>query len=279
MPPSSYWSASRPSPPSAGWRYRPAGLALGVERVELHLEPFLARLARVDRAAELASAGFESGCLRHALPPMVLQAEEDPAVPARAGDGAGDGGERLVGAALPFVAVVQHRDGVLDALPFADQPRAGDRPVVGADPAQNDVAAVELLAERFEPLDRLRLQAAIGQFLNPVGEPAFQEAPIVGRRLGVEEFAPLASSGRASASSSAPPAAPEWCPSWSCVSPLRSELHDRSGRAGSEEQLSPRSSDTCLDCARFEPNQAACENLADFADAFCRGHQIRVKRV
>ena len=82
---------------------------------------------------------------------------------------------------------------MLDALPFADQPRAGDRPVIGADPAQNDVAAVELLAERFEALDGLRLQAAISQLLDPVGEPAFEEAPIVGRRLGVEEFAPLVS--------------------------------------------------------------------------------------
>ena len=62
----------------------------------------------------------------------VLEAEEHPAVPARAGDGAGDGGERLVGPALILEVVVADRDAVLDALPFADQPRAGDRPVLAA---------------------------------------------------------------------------------------------------------------------------------------------------
>ena len=46
------------------------------------------------------------------------------------------------------------------------------------------VAAVELLAERLQPLDRLRLQPAVGQFLDSIGEPAFQEAAVVGRRLG-----------------------------------------------------------------------------------------------
>ncbi len=35
-----------------------AGLALGVEAVELHVEPFLGRLARVDGAAELPDEGF-----------------------------------------------------------------------------------------------------------------------------------------------------------------------------------------------------------------------------
>ena len=81
--------------------------------------------------------------------------------------------------------------GVLDALPFADQPRADDRLVVGADPAQHDVATVELLAQSFEALDGRGLQTAIGQFLDPIGEPAFEETPIVRWRLGVEEFAPL----------------------------------------------------------------------------------------
>ena len=80
---------------------------------------------------------------------------------------------------------------MLDALVFADQPRAGDRPVVGALAAHVDLAAVELLAERLEALDRLGLQPAIGQFLDAVGEPAFEEAAIVGRRLALEEIAPL----------------------------------------------------------------------------------------
>src|SRR5690606_38963061 len=121
----------------------------------------------------------------------ILEAEKDPAVPARPGDGARDGGERAVGTPLPFITVAQHRDGVLDALPLADQPRAGDWLVVGADPAQHDVAAVELLAQSFEAFDGRRFQTAISQFLDPIGEPAFEEAPIVRWRLRVEEFAPL----------------------------------------------------------------------------------------
>ena len=44
----------------------------------------------------------------------------------------------------------------------------------------------------LEPLDRLGLQPAIGEFLDAVGEPAFEEAAVVGRRLGLEEIAPLA---------------------------------------------------------------------------------------
>ena len=52
-------------------------------------------------------------------------------------------------------------------------------------------AAVELLGQRLEPLDRLGLQPAIGQFLDAVGQPAFQEAPVVERRLRLEEQLPL----------------------------------------------------------------------------------------
>ena len=41
-----------------------AGLALGVQRIERHVEPFLARFAGIDRAAELAFRG-----LAHRAPP------------------------------------------------------------------------------------------------------------------------------------------------------------------------------------------------------------------
>ena len=67
--------------------------------------------------------------LLHHARPLVLEAEEHQPVPARAGDGAGDGRERLVRPALIFEVLVAHRHAVLDALPFADQPGAGDRPV------------------------------------------------------------------------------------------------------------------------------------------------------
>ena len=78
-------------------------------------------------------------------------------------------------------------------------------------PAPRRIAAVELLAERLEALHRLGLQPAIGQFLDAVGQPAFEEAPVVGRRLGLEEIAPLLLQLRRSASSSGPPAGPERC--------------------------------------------------------------------
>ena len=126
----------------------------------------------------------------HALT-SPAQAEEGPAVPSRAGDGAGDGGERAVGPPLELEAVGQHRDDVLDALVLPDQPGPGDRPVVGADPAQDDVAAVELLAQRLQPGDRLGLQPAIGQFLDPVGQPALQVGPAERRRLLAEQLPPL----------------------------------------------------------------------------------------
>ncbi len=93
-------------------------------------------------------------------------------------------------AALIFVAVLQHRHAVLYALPFADQPRAGDRAIVYPGPADHDIAVIELLAENLEALQRRRLETAEGEFLDPVGEPAFKEAAIVGRRLGAAELAP-----------------------------------------------------------------------------------------
>ncbi len=57
---------------------------------------------------------------------MVPEPEEDPAIPACAGDGASDGRQRLVGPPLPFEAVGGDGDDLLDSLPFAQQPRAGD---------------------------------------------------------------------------------------------------------------------------------------------------------
>ena len=80
---------------------------------------------------------------------------------------------------------------MLDALVFADEPRAGDRPVLGRLAAPRRIAAVELFGEVAEALQRLGLEPAIGQFLDAVGEPVFEEAPVVGRRLGLEEIAPF----------------------------------------------------------------------------------------
>src|SRR3954470_3750215 len=81
---------------------------------------------------------------------------------------------------------------MVDALPFADQARAGDRSVLRSSAASNGrIATVELFAQLSELLNRLRLEPAIGQFLDAVGEPMLQEAPVVERWLGFEEIAPL----------------------------------------------------------------------------------------
>jgi len=53
------------------------------------------------------------------------------------------------------------------------------------------VAAVEFLAQPLQPPDRLGLQPAIGEFLDAVGQPALQVAPVERRRLAVEQVPPL----------------------------------------------------------------------------------------
>ena len=87
---------------------------------------------------------------------------------------------------------------MLDPLPFAgsggSRRSAGDGlaalgPVAGL--------AIVLLSQHPKPLDGLFLQAAIGQLLNAIGQPAFQEAPVIGRRLGVEQCAPFGLQGAA----------------------------------------------------------------------------------
>jgi hypothetical protein len=46
---------------------------------------------------------------------------------------------------------------VLDALPLADEPRPGNRPVIQAQPARGYITAIELLGEGFESLDSFQL--------------------------------------------------------------------------------------------------------------------------
>ena len=163
-----------------------AGLALGIERVELLLQAFLAGLAGVDRAAE-----FADDRLFHGRASRFLRPKKSKPIPARAGDGARDRRQRFVRPALIFEILVAHRDAVLDALVFADEPRAGDRPFVGGLPAPRRVATVELLAELAQALQRFGLETAVGQLLNPIGEPVLQEAPVIRWRLVLEELAPF----------------------------------------------------------------------------------------
>ena len=80
---------------------------------------------------------------------------------------------------------------MLDTLVFADQPRAGDRPVILANAPNLGLAAVEPLAQRLQPLNGLGLEAAMGQLLDPVGQPALQVGSAERRRLGAEQLPPL----------------------------------------------------------------------------------------
>ena len=61
-----------------------AGLALGVEAVELHVEPFLGRLARVDGAAELADDRLLHAALRRFFRPKKVSPFQRVPVIARA---------------------------------------------------------------------------------------------------------------------------------------------------------------------------------------------------
>ena len=165
--------------------------------------------------------------------PGAAHPEEDPAVPARAGDGARDGGQRLVGPPLPFEAVGGDGDDLLDALPLAQQPRADDRQALLRRRFRSlaPIAASSSSPSRSNRSDRLRFQPAIGEFLDAIGQPAFQIASVERRRLAVKQIAPLLASGRASSVlfSAARRAGIGSVMQLSVVS----VLHDHSGRAGS----------------------------------------------
>ena len=50
---------------------------------------------------------------------------------------------------------------------------------------------VEVSRDLLETFERLRFQPPIGELLDAVREPVLQEAPVIGRRFGLEEIAPL----------------------------------------------------------------------------------------
>ena len=79
----------------------------------------------------------------------------------------------MKGAALIFVAIARDRHDMLDALIFAQQPCADDRALVLANAAERDIAAINLLAQRFQAGDGFGLQPAIGKFLNAIGDAPF----------------------------------------------------------------------------------------------------------
>ena len=63
----------------------------------------------------------------------------------------------------------------------------------GSQPATADTAigAQVLLAELLQPAHGLRFQPAIGQFLDAVGQSAFQVSAVEDWRLGIKQVAPL----------------------------------------------------------------------------------------
>ncbi len=68
----------------------------------------------------------------------------------------------MKGAALIFVTIARDGHDMLDALILAQQPCAGDRALILPDTTQGDVAAINLVAQRFQARDRFWLQATIG---------------------------------------------------------------------------------------------------------------------
>ena len=183
-------------------------LALGVERVELHVEALVGGDAGVDGAADLADGRL------HLPLRWVRKPKKGRAIPARAGDRAGDRRQRLVSPALILEAVVEHGGGVLHALPLADQPGAGDRAVTLAHRQLALDPPILLLDQLLQLRLGARREPAVGQFLDPIGEPLHQERLVVGRRLAVVEVAPELFELAAWISPVAPPVALTHCPSW-----------------------------------------------------------------
>ncbi len=99
--------------------------------------------------------------------------------------------ERLIGPALIFEIIGAHGHHMLHALIFANELRAWQGAIIGADASQRGIAAIQPLAEGFEPLACFGPQPAIGEFLDAIGEPAFDIASAEGWRLLALEHAPL----------------------------------------------------------------------------------------
>src|SRR5690242_10154903 len=102
--------------------------------------------------------------------PLPIQTKKGPAVPSCAGDGAGDGGERLIWTALVLKSVLQHGHDVLDTLVLSHQLCAGQWSIVRPNAPQYDIAAVKLLTQRRQPRYCLGLQSTIRQFLKPISQ-------------------------------------------------------------------------------------------------------------
>ena len=95
-------------------------LVLGVEGVELLVEPVLGRDPGIDRAADPLGVWPSCRLLRAAA-----QAEEARAGPAGAGHGKGDLGQAAIGRAVPGKALVEDHDALGLAVPLPHQDGSG----------------------------------------------------------------------------------------------------------------------------------------------------------
>ena len=79
-----------------------------------------------------------------------------------------DGRERLIGPAFLLEIIGAHGHHVLYAFIFANDLRAWQRAIIGADAPQHCIAAIQPVAERFESLAYFWPQPAIGEFLDAI---------------------------------------------------------------------------------------------------------------
>ncbi len=75
-------------------------------------------------------------------------------------------------------------------MPFPDQSCPCNRAVVLAAAPDFLLAAIELLTQEFQTLLGFALEPAVGELLNAVSKPGFEEAAIKWGRLLVEQVAP-----------------------------------------------------------------------------------------
>ncbi len=182
------------------------GLPLGVERVEVHVEAFLARLAGIHRTCDFPGTGrtgsnllarteLAKGSARrfgdlsggHLLSEFFRPKKTQPfhLVPR---DLAGNRGGRDLqgGRDIPkssWRTVTQ----CSTPSPFADQLCPGDGPQKPVEPCGPPASwSAVLLGHGFEALGGFAGQAAVGHSLNAIAEPPLKEAAVIGGGLEIK---------------------------------------------------------------------------------------------
>ena len=159
-------------------------LPLGVQRIELHVQPLVGGDAGVDGGADFADRRFHlAEWFRR--PKNSGPFQRVPVITRAIGD------SDVYSPPLVLVAVLEHGGGVLDALPFPDQPGSDDRAIaparLGTLPltrrSSSSISSLSFASARAD-------KPAVGQFLDPIRQPLDQERLVVGRRLAIIEVAP-----------------------------------------------------------------------------------------